>query len=310
MEKTKLSPDPIRDAPKGHGSAQAPGGIAVLPGRSIVDERFNRFPMAIRVLAFCCGHAKTYTATFFVNQKTMATKMQCSQQSVSQHMRRLVDYGYLEKLRREDNRREWGKQGALWRVIFDPTMSFKQVMESIPSDAKSEEDEVIDMTETMTLAARGPKGHMTRKKATKQPVDNFKANKPQLVDTPRANKVQLVYGNKPQLVSKQQEVTIRREVREEECIRLCNEYSQKVYEQYGKPWKYDMRQLDLARDILQSQTSEAFLKDAVKLLTWMHSKGKQPVQSLQYFIVRRDKAKEPVDAQAILSKVTNRMKVR
>lgn len=307
MLKTDLAPDPIRDAPKGH--YQSPGGTAVLPGRSIVDERFNQFPMSLRVLAFCCGHAKTYTATFFVNQSTMAKTMKCSQQAVSLHMRRLVKYGYLEKIRKEDNRREWGKQGALWRIIFDPTMSYKEVMESIPSDAKSEEDEVIDMTETMNLAARGPKGHMRRNK----PVDNSKAHKPHLVDIGTAYKPHLVdepKSYKPQLVSKQLEVSIRREVREEECIRLCNEYSQKVYEQYGKPWKYDMRQLELARDILQSQPADKFIEDAVRLLKWMRSKGKQPVQSLQYFIVRRDKAKEPMDAQAILSKVTNKMKVR
>ena len=306
MEKTKLSPDPIRDAPKGCGTSQSPGPTAVLPGRSIVDERFNRFPMSLRVLAFCCGHAKTYTATFFVNQRTMATKMNCTQQAVSKHMRRLVEFGYLEKLRREDNRREWGKQGALWRVIFDPRMSFKQVISNIPSDGKSEEDEVIEMTETMDLASRGPKGHLSKKK----PVDNFKANNLQVVDIGRGNNPQVVLGDNPQVVHKHQEVTIRREVSEKECVQLCGRYSQEIEKLWGKPWRYDDRQVKLAEDILNKQDVDAFIKDASKLLGWMRSKSKQPVMSLQYFIVRRDKPKEPRTAQEILAKVTNRMKAR
>ena len=306
MEKTKLSPDPIRDAPKGCGTSQSPGPTAVLPGRSIVDERFNRFPMSLRVLAFCCGHAKVYTATFFVNQQTMANKMQCSQQAVSQHMRRLVEFGYLEKLRKEDTRRAWGKKGALWRVIFDPRMSYKDVMASMPSDAKSEEEEVIDMTETMDLATRGPRGHMKRKRA----VDNSTTNKPQLVTYVSKYKPQLVSDNKAQLVHKQQLLTIGREVSEKECVQLCSRYSQEVQKLWGKTWRYDDRQVELARDILSKQTADAFIKDASKLLAWMRSKSKQPVQSLQYFIVRRDKPKEPETAQDILAKVTNKMKAR
>ena len=55
MLKSKITPDPIRDAPV--GEHQAPGPHIILPARAFGDTRFNQFPTTFRVLALCAAHA-------------------------------------------------------------------------------------------------------------------------------------------------------------------------------------------------------------------------------------------------------------
>ena len=126
MLKSKITPDPIRDAPV--GEHQAPGPHIVLPARAFGDTRFNQFPTTFRVLALCAAHASARGGIFFCNQSLIASIIESSQQAVSQHMVKLVKFGYIEKVRREDKRRNYGKQGAKWRMIYDPRMNMAQAI--------------------------------------------------------------------------------------------------------------------------------------------------------------------------------------
>lgn len=316
MRKTDLTPDPIRDAPKGHGDGQAPGPTAVIPGRAIMDHRFNRYPKALKVLAYCCGHAKQWTAVFWVNQKTMATDMQSSQQAVSEHMRRLVEWGYIEKIKREDNRRRWGKQGAVWRVIFDPTKTYNAILKMTPpADAKSPEEEANEADAMMQLAARGAKGHLSKPK--KQPVDNSKSTQaPACINNPLNQKVykpQLVKVHKPQLVSKHHNRTIYKDINDEDCRKICNHLSQAITERYGRGWVYDQRQMGLAGELIgMGYTPDSFNEDMQRVLDWMVKNNKQPPQSLQYFIKRkqsRQQGSAEDDPLSVLKNVTRGLRM-
>ena len=66
MKKSKVTPDVVRDPPK--GEYQCPDQHSVLPARSFGDVRFNQYPMTYRVLGVCSSHASSYSGTFFVNQ--------------------------------------------------------------------------------------------------------------------------------------------------------------------------------------------------------------------------------------------------
>lgn len=316
MRKTDLTPDPIRDAPKGHGDGQAPGPTAVIPGRAIMDHRFNRYPKALKVLAYCCGHAKQWTAVFWVNQKTMATDMQSSQQAVSEHMMRLVKWGYIEKIKREDNRRRWGKQGAVWRVIFDPTKTYNAILKMTPpADAKSPEEEANEAETMMELAARGAKGHLSKPK--KQPVDNSKSTQaPACINSPLNQKVykpQLVKVHKPQLVSKHHNRTIYKDINDEDCRKICNHLSQAITERYGRGWVYDQRQMGLAGELIgMGYTPDSFNEDMRRVLDWMVKNNKQPPQSLQYFIKRkqsRQQGSAEDDPLSVLKNVTRGLRM-
>ena len=94
---------------------------------------------------------------------------------------------------------------------------------------------------------------------------------------------------------------------------MCQAYSQLVNQLYGKPWQYDMRQLNLAGDILSRQTHQAFIADAEQFLIWARGKGKQAPHSLQYFLQRID-SKEKAQAgeqsaQDIVKQLSNKMRM-
>ena len=309
MQKSKLTPDPIRDAPDGHGNGQSPSAIATLPGRATRDTRFVRFPMTFFVLAYCCSHANGYTALFWVNQSTIARDMQISQQAVSQHFKKLLEWGYIEKLRNQDVRRKYGRKGALWRVCFDPTMSYEEVQAVADAMPKTEEEEKAIAQQTMDEAAKGAKGQQTRVKK-KEPVDNSQSHKPQLVEENDKYKPQLVQENKVQLVNNFTTRTIEKDINEVDCRRLCIAYTHAVNSRWGRGFRHDLRQEELARQLLElGYTHDTFISDAESLLDWMLKKNKQPPSSLQYFIARKEKQGKPQDAEALLKKVTAGMKM-
>ena len=312
MQKSKLTPDPIRDAPDGHGNGQSPSAIATLPGRSTRDTRFVRFPMTFFVLAYCCSHANGYTALFWVNQSTIARDMEISQQAISQHFRKLVEWGYIEKLRNQDIRRPYGKKGALWRVKYDPVMTFEEVQAVADAMPKTEEEEQQVAKKTIEQAAKGAKGQQSRRKQNKvkEAVDNSATTSPTLYDNDSQYKPQLVQLDKVQLVNNDTTRTIEEEINEVDCRRLCISYAHAVNRRWGRGFKHDLRQEQLARQLLSSgYTHDTFMSDAESLLDWMQKKSKQPPASLQYFIARKEKQGKPVDASGLIKKVTASMRM-
>ena len=298
MLKSELTPDPVRDAPDGHGENQSPGAYSALPGRAIVDERFYQYPMTMVVLAHCCGHVNYHTAIFWVNQSTLARRMNCTQQAISQHMRKLVQWGYIEKIRKEAPVRAYGRKGAAWRVIYDPRVSLDEALATMPSDAATPEQQAEEAKKTIELATSGPKG---QKKRSKQPVDKSDKYKPQLV-----------HSHKPQLVHKDLHITIDKEIKDIDCKRLCEQFSAEIMKRYGKGWVYDLRQMDLAKQLFGlGYTVESFGRDAGYVLDWLVKNNKQHPVSLQYFIARKqNKKKDHKTAEEHIKHLTNKMRIR
>ena len=309
MLKSELTPDPVRDAPDGHGENQSPGAYSALPGRAIVDERFYQFPMTLVVLAHCCGHVNYHTAIFWVNQSTLARRMKCTQQAISQHMRKLVQWGYIEKIRKEAPIRAYGRKGAAWRVVYDPRVSLDEAIATIPSDAATPQQQQEEAEKTMALATTGPKG---QKKRSTKPVDKSKTHKPQLVDDNDNYKPQLVQTHKVQLVHKDFNRTIDNKIKEVDCKRLCEQFGAEIMKRYGKGWSYDMRQMDLAKQLFElGYTVESFGKDAGYVLDWLVKNNKQYPVSLQYFIARKQNSKKDnKDVQQTIKHLTNKMRMR
>lgn len=320
MKKTKLTPDPVRDPPvKSGGSYQCPGPHMIMPARAYGDDRFNQYPMTFRAFAICCSHANSWTGVFFPNQLYIASVLQCSQQAVSQHMRKLLDYGYIEKLRNADVRRSYGKRGALWRVIYDPTKTLDDCIAGQPAQDRDPEIEAEIAKHTMNVAKTG-----AREKSIKA-VDKEQVNKTQLVQGAASNTVNgnavnkpdLVLDNKTQLVNnsiKLTSINTSKEIKEIDCRKLCNGYAEILQGKYGKPWSYDMRQMQIAKELLQAgYTLETFLADAAGVIEWKHNKNQQPPYSLQYFMSRKvsqEKAKTGKDVNDIIKQMSNKMRLR
>jgi len=306
MEKSKLTPDPVRDPPV--GSYQCPGGHMILCARAYGDERFNQYPMTFRCLAICCAHSNSYTGVFFVNQSTISKVMGSSQQAISQHMQRLIEYGYLEKLRNADVRRKYGRKGALWRVIFDPRMSYKDTLTKQPTAHRDPELEQEIAENTINMINNNYK-------SKRKSVDKKEENKVDIVQgassNNKSNKRELVSDNKVELVNNSSDITSNIYIDKNDCRSMCQSYKQLIYEMWGTDWRYDMRQEALAEELLQiGYTKDSFLQDAKKMLQWKRNQNKPPIQSLQYFISRKKNKEKPQDVQGIIKHISNRMKLR
>ena len=118
----------------------------------------------------------------------------------------------------------------------------------------------------MELATKGPKG---QKKRTNK-------NKHQLVDDNDKYKPQLVHSHKAQLVHKDLHRTIDKQIKEVDCRRLCERMSDEIMKRYGKGWVYDMRQMELARELYSlGYTVDSFGKEAGYVLDWLVKNNKK-----------------------------------
>ena len=129
MKISKVTPDPLRDPPKGYGEYQCPGQVIIMPARAYGDVRFNKNKQAFRILAICCGHQNERRGnTFFINHSTIGKIVGTSRNHVTDYMNELVKWGYIEKIRKADNRRPLGQQGCVYRLILDPSISYEKQM--------------------------------------------------------------------------------------------------------------------------------------------------------------------------------------
>ena len=116
---------------------------------------------------------------------------------------KLLEYGYIEKLRNADVRRQYGKRGALWRVIYDPTKTLEDCITGQPAQDRDPEMEAEIAKHTLNVAKTG-----ARRKSIKA-VDKEKVNKLGIVQDTASkgngidtnNKPEVVLDNKPQLVN-------------------------------------------------------------------------------------------------------------
>jgi len=330
MRKSALTPDAIRDAPDGCGDYQAPGPFCLIPPRATVDTRLHKYASTFGVLAFVCSYAKAHTGTFFMNQLTIAEAIGISQQAVHKHMKKLVEYGYIQKIRKEDRSRAWGKRGAVWRVIYDPRMTTKEVMNSQP---QTEEEMTQAAQETIAIANRGAKGQLSK---GKKPVDKYDSQQPAGCNSgdgnDTENNLQVVQKNNPEVVSiynleledknskmssveRKEKTTSHTHTRardtgqpERACRAICAAYGSVMQEATGVRWQYDDRQVSIAASLLNmGYTEETFTTDAKKTAEWFISKEQKPPTSLAWFAKKQEAKSKPSteapDISAILGKV-------
>ena len=369
MLKSDITPDPIRDPPI--GEHQAPAPYMIVPARAFGDTRFNQFPSTFRCLALCSAHASARAGIFFCNQQTLASVMGSSQQAISQHMNKLVKFGYIERLRKANNKRPYGQQGAKWRIIYDPRMNLEQaIANSSEGDnieaqdtldkitpkkpvrtnisPKQEElaksladryvkdereyfvyDRILDDLKTYLLSEQtietwnslGNGLSSPIEKGYLKPNNTVNKNKPQLVNGKIENKLQLVNQNtkyksqlvsenKSQLVSNNLILTSNISISEIEKKKICNSYMNIIQKHYGRAWSYDLRQVELAGDVLRAgYTIDSFRADADSLIEWNKKNNKQPPHSLQYFIARKNNSKKPKEALDIVKQLAGKLKV-
>ena len=169
-------------------------------------------------------------------------------------MRKLIEFGYIEKLRNADVRRQYTKRGALWRVIYDPTKTLDDCIAGQPAqdrDPDMEGSRLLKHTLNMTRTGSRKKSIKAVDKDTQYKADIVQGvpSKSNGMDT--NNKTELVLDNKAHLVNnsiKLTNINTIGEIKEVDCRKLCNGYGELLQaKDIWQPWSYDMRQLAIAR---------------------------------------------------------------
>ena len=154
------------------------------------------------------------------------------------------------------------------------------------------------------------KPNITMNKNKSHLVNGKIENKLQLVKDNTKYKSQLVSENKSQLVDNNYILTSNISINEIEKKKICNSYMQIIQKHYGRAWSYDLRQVELAGDILRAgYTIDSFNTDADGLVEWLKRNNKQPPQSLQYFVARKSNKDKPKDSHDIIKQIAGKMKL-
>lgn len=131
LQDRKIKATSIKDAAKPLNIPPRKKHYIIGPFRALEDDRINKsaaLPVLMAVCAFTNRSGETW-----VGQKTIANIFKVSQQSISKHIAKLIEYGYIEIIQKA------GKEySAKMRVVFDPTMTLDEVKSVIPVRLKPE----------------------------------------------------------------------------------------------------------------------------------------------------------------------------
>jgi DNA-binding Lrp family transcriptional regulator len=325
--------DPWRSAPG--NEEKSPGRYVMLPGRCWVDPRFAQYPATLRVL---CAYA-AYTSArrdgrCWPSQMLLAKKLGISQSAVANQVKRLKEWGYLERLTHAVK----GHGTAMWRVVYDPTRDMTEIDANLPAKDRHEDIERAAAAATLDALETGSE---RRTVAKGRVVDRAPAEKGQSVTDGTATAAESEY--KPQVIHNRQGCSKSRAVAstanttstnsnlsssvsptgdneyqpqvisspsdnhseviqidrskggvdDKEARALCETYSRLRHEVFGIPWQHDLRQIQVARQLLDLDVSlDAFAVKAKETMKWHASQGKAPPNSLRWFI-KHFEAKSP-----------------
>tara|TARA_R110002167_G_scaffold245117_1_gene450516 strand:- start:116 stop:778 length:663 start_codon:yes stop_codon:yes gene_type:complete len=209
----------------------------------------------------------------------MSKKIGISNSAISKHFRKLQEWGYVECVRKGNQFRAFGRQGAVWRVIYDPKATLEDAIAAQPVDRR---DETMERDEALkTLNAVEPQGNCS--------VDNSHA-----VEVGGHYAVEV--GGNMNYSIEHIDNTIG-----EKAKRYAQLYRQEVKEKYKKEWRYGMNQIEIAGRIAKKIDEAAFITMVRKILKRRRDKGEKHPVSLKYFeavITPKPATKSIADIQA------------
>ncbi len=102
---------------------------SVVPIRAASDKRLRA--TAWRVLVSVCSYANR-AGLCWPGYENLAATHGVTRQAVGRQIKKLIQYGYLQKVKNHS----WGRTAQILRVIYDESLSDKQLLERIPFEEK------------------------------------------------------------------------------------------------------------------------------------------------------------------------------
>ena len=130
VDQIKKAREEVTLVPKKHrvSDIQSPSAFFVGPSRALNDKRILNNPSSLQVLCVLCSYVQGTSGIAFPSQILLAKRLGRTQQATSRQIVKLIEWGYMKKIINENALRQKGKKTATYRLIYDPKISDRQLI--------------------------------------------------------------------------------------------------------------------------------------------------------------------------------------
>ena len=289
----------------GKDEDQAFSAFFKAPARALQDKRLATRPRTFIILCALCQFIGP-TGYCYPKQARIARQLGMTQQGVSKHIRLLVDFGYVDKVRNEYKFRKKGHTSATWRILFDPSIDQEEgYQNTIQHDERFQEQEA---EETMKKVNENNK-----KSELSTELSTGKAKRPKKSKKEGTNTTQLgcTDTQRNEVVQELTSRTIHFNIKGKD---VCNLYAFLLDTIIGTrgEWRWDERQEQIAQGFIDKGLKiDDFSKRAKRTLHSCKKESKRPPYSLAFFTQGFKETEKKVESvEDIIKKVSNRKRMK
>ena len=278
------------------GDRLAPGPYTVIPSRAMSDKRMHDHPAAFMVLCALCGHQNAVSGVAFPNQLSLAQRLGKTQQAVSRQMRNLIEWGYIQKVVKENRLRKTGRRGATWRVIFDPAATDDDIValggdEHIEQNIINETLKAVDNSNDVQ--------HDVVKQADSESAFTTSGG--------------CMYKQQHDVVSNTSTNNENKNIENLEK-KMCSVFAHALDNEYKSrgEWRWTAHQESIAREIAETGvTLKQWTRTIQSSVKWHKDKGLRPPFSLGFYrnSFTAKKKTEEMSAEDIIKKTTRSLRM-
>ena len=269
------------------------GPFTVVPRRALNDKRICRKPQTYLVLSVLCSLADNYTGVCFPTYDYIARQTQSNKGNISRVIAKLIDWGYIKRLRKGSPLYENVRhKSSIYRILYDPIASDKEIKSiALNNDPKLQ---IAEQNDTIKHLEK----HM-KKDSTGCLKDNSK-----VVDRttiPRLIELDSVNNNK-------YNSNREKEINEIELMRMFKVVHFEIYQSHFIP---DQKDWSHMTKIMQHKIPSKVLMQTIKRILHRFKKKelKLPTYPLALVIsMLEEKGHTPMDIVKDLAKKLKRMK--
>ena len=267
------------------------GPFTVVPRRALNDKRICRHPQTYLVLSVLCSCADNYTGVCFPTYEYIARQTQSNKGNISKAINKLMDWGYIKRLRKGSPLYQNVKhKSSIYRILYDPLASDNEVKSNALNNDPNRQ--VIEQNETIKHLEK----HM-KKDERSCSKDNtnvvLKTTKSRLIELDSVN------NNKYNSMSNVNEIDL---------MKLFKDVHFEIYQSQFKPDRKDWEQMT---KIMSYKIPSKILMETIRrvLIRFQYKKQKLPTYPLALVLSMLDeKEGTSMDIVKDLAKKLKRMK--
>ena len=267
------------------------GPFTVVPRRALNDKRICRHPQTYLVLSVLCSCADNYTGVCFPTYEYIARQTQSNKGNISKAINKLMDWGYIKRLRKGSPLYQNVKhKSSIYRILYDPLASDNEVKSNALNNDPNRQ--VIEQNETIKHLEK----HMKKDERSCS-----KDNTNVVIKTTKSRLIELdsVNNNKYNSMSN---------VNEMELMKLFKEVHYEIYQSQFRPDRKDWEQMT---KIMSYKIPSKILMETIRrvLIRFQYKKQKLPTYPLALVLSMLDeKEGTSMDIVKDLAKKLKRMK--